>query len=211
MPGYALGLIETLGLTAAIEATDAALKSANVRLVGYELATGGLVTVKIEGEVSAVDAAVRSGSAAASRVGQVHNALVIARPHAELDLILLSEDNRPPKENIGAETGSTAASEPPAAPVEPALDPPDSDDAGPIETVAAEESRQEIAQAEEASIEEEEPVAESLVSALDTEAEKESFAEDEAEAEPEYTCNLCHDPMCKRKKGQPRTYCINYK
>jgi microcompartment protein CcmL/EutN len=72
MSGQSLGLIETVGLTVAVEAADAAIKSANVELVGYELTKGGgLVTIKLTGEVGAMNAAVSAGVAAASRVGQV--------------------------------------------------------------------------------------------------------------------------------------------
>lgn len=67
----ALGLIETKGLVAAIEAADAMVKSANVQLVGYEKIGSGLVTVMVRGDVGAVKAAVDAGSAAASAVGEV--------------------------------------------------------------------------------------------------------------------------------------------
>ena len=66
MSGQSLGLIETVGLTVAVEAADAAIKSANVELVGYELTKGsGLVTIKLTGEVGAMNAAVSAGVAAA--------------------------------------------------------------------------------------------------------------------------------------------------
>ena len=84
----ALGLIETRGLVGAIEATDAGLKAADVRLLGTEKADAGLVTVKFVGEVAAVKAAVDAGSAAAERVGHLVSAHVIPRPHAELEAIL---------------------------------------------------------------------------------------------------------------------------
>ena len=84
----ALGLIETRGLVGAIEASDAGLKSADVRLLGTERADAGLVTVKCVGEVAAVKAAVDAGSAAAERVGHLISSHVIPRPHAELEAIL---------------------------------------------------------------------------------------------------------------------------
>lgn len=69
MSGKSLGLIETVGMSAAVEAADAAMKSANVSLVGYELTKGGgMVTVKLEGEVGAINAAVAAAISAASRV-----------------------------------------------------------------------------------------------------------------------------------------------
>ncbi|GAA3590824.1 hypothetical protein GCM10023078_18270 [Gibbsiella greigii] len=80
MTGQSLGLIETVGLAAAIAAADAAVKSANVSLVGYELTKGGgLVTVKLEGEVGAINAAVAAAIVAAGKIGQVYGHRVIAR------------------------------------------------------------------------------------------------------------------------------------
>lgn len=97
MAGLALGLIEIVGLPAAIEAADAAVKSANVKLIGYENAKGGgLITIKLQGEVGAVKAAVQAGCAAASKISLVNSSLVIPRPHDELTLMLTS------KETIGA-------------------------------------------------------------------------------------------------------------
>ncbi len=81
----ALGMVECMGLVAMIEAADAMVKSANVRLVGYEKIDAGLVTAIVRGEVGAVRAAVDAGAAAASRVGTVGATLVIPRPHEEVD------------------------------------------------------------------------------------------------------------------------------
>ena len=83
----ALGLIETKGLVGAIEAADAGLKAADVRLLGSERAEAGLVTVLFGGDVAAVRAAVDAGSAAAERVGQLISAHVIPRPHESLSAI----------------------------------------------------------------------------------------------------------------------------
>ena len=81
MSQQSLGLIETIGLVAAVEAADAALKSANVQLVGYEFAKGeGMTVVKLLGEIGAVKAAVAAGAQAASRVNRVVSTDVIARP-----------------------------------------------------------------------------------------------------------------------------------
>lgn len=81
----ALGMVECKGLVAMIEAADAMVKSANVRLVGYEKIDAGLVTAIVRGEVGAVRAAVDAGAAAAGRVGEVVATHIIARPHAEVD------------------------------------------------------------------------------------------------------------------------------
>ena len=83
-----LGMIETKGMVGAIEAADAMVKSANVQLVGKELAGGGLVTVMVRGDVGAVKAATDAGAAAAERVGELVSVHVIARPHTEVDNIL---------------------------------------------------------------------------------------------------------------------------
>ena len=84
----ALGMIETNGLTGAIEAADAMVKSANVQLVGREQVGGGLVTVMVRGDVGAVKAATDAGAAAAEKVGELVSVHVIARPHTEVDAIL---------------------------------------------------------------------------------------------------------------------------
>src|SRR5437764_11239516 len=85
MEREALGLIECRGLVALIEAADAAVKSANVVLVGWEKIDAGLVTAIVRGEVGAVKAAVEAGAAAVRRVGEVLSTHVILRPHEEVD------------------------------------------------------------------------------------------------------------------------------
>ena len=89
----ALGMIETKGLVAAVEAADAMVKAANVTLVGKELVGGGLVTVMVRGDVGAVKAATDAGAAAADRVGELISVHVIPRPHSEVELILPKSNN----------------------------------------------------------------------------------------------------------------------
>lgn len=84
----ALGMVETKGLVAAIEAADAMVKAANVTLIGKEHVGGGLVTVIVRGDVGAVKAATDAGAAAAQRVGELMSVHVIPRPHGEVELIL---------------------------------------------------------------------------------------------------------------------------
>ena len=84
----ALGMIETKGLVASIEAADAMAKAANVTLVGKEHVGGGLVTVMVRGDVGAVKASVDAGAAAAERVGELISVHVIPRPHEEVEGIL---------------------------------------------------------------------------------------------------------------------------
>lgn len=85
MEREALGMIECRGLVAMIEAADAAVKSANVKLVGWEKIDAGLVTAIVRGEVGAVKAAVDAGAAAGRKVGEVLSTHVIPRPHSNID------------------------------------------------------------------------------------------------------------------------------
>ncbi len=84
----ALGMVETRGLVAAIEAADAMVKAANVILVGSEKIGSGLVSVMVRGDVGAVKAAVDAGSAAAAGLGEVIATHVIPRPHADVEKLL---------------------------------------------------------------------------------------------------------------------------
>jgi ethanolamine utilization protein EutM len=86
--GEALGMIETRGLVAMIEASDAMVKAANVHLVGWEKIGSGYVTAMVRGDVAAVRAATDAGAAAARRVGELISVHVIPRPHPSLEDIL---------------------------------------------------------------------------------------------------------------------------
>lgn len=117
----ALGLIETIGLVSAIEAADAAVKAANVTLLGYENTKGGgKITVKFVGDVGAVKAAVAAGVAAASRIGKVYSQHIIPRPHDEIEALIANLDRgkkREPERELEEELeqeeeGGTAVSEP---------------------------------------------------------------------------------------------------
>ena len=88
----ALGMVETRGLTAAIEAADAMVKAAEVVLIGTEKIGSGLVSVMVRGDVGAVKAATEAGQAAASRLGEIVAVHVIPRPHADVEKILPSLD-----------------------------------------------------------------------------------------------------------------------
>ncbi len=108
----ALGLIETVGLAAAIEAADTAVKAANVTLIGYERTRGnGMITVKITGDVGAVKAAVTAGVMAANRVNEVYSYHVIPRPHAEIEELIGRVDR-----GAGRGNGAAEGSEPPLSP-----------------------------------------------------------------------------------------------
>jgi ethanolamine utilization protein EutM len=84
----ALGMIETKGFVALVEATDAMLKAANVELVGWDKVGSGMVTAFVVGDVAAVKAAVDAGAAAAGRIGEVISVQVIPRPHEDLPGVL---------------------------------------------------------------------------------------------------------------------------
>ena len=84
----ALGMVETKGLVGSIEAADAMVKAANVKLIGKVHVGGGIVTVMVRGDVGAVKAATDAGAAAASRVGELLSVHVIPRPHADVEFIL---------------------------------------------------------------------------------------------------------------------------
>jgi ethanolamine utilization protein EutM len=81
-------MVETKGLVASIEAADAMVKAANVRLIGKVHVGGGLVTVMVRGDVGAVKSATDAGAAAAERVGELISVHVIPRPHDDVEYIL---------------------------------------------------------------------------------------------------------------------------
>lgn len=98
--GSALGLVETKGLIAGIEACDAMLKAANVRLVGMEQTVPALITIKVVGETAAVRSSVEAGAAAAERVGTVVSTHVIPRPSSDVAAAFIEDvaarPNAPP-------------------------------------------------------------------------------------------------------------------
>jgi len=114
MSSQALGLIETIGLAAAVEAADTAIKSSNVRLIGYELTNGdGMVTVKFEGDVGAVKAAIHTAKISAEKVSGVFSTLIIPRPAKGVDSFVCSVNT------VGIEStkevGSAEGTEEPAS------------------------------------------------------------------------------------------------
>lgn len=115
-----LGLIETWGHIPAVEAADAGCKAANVVLAGYEEVRAGLVTILFVGDVAAVKTAVSAGAAAAAKVGKIVSCHVIARPDRQLES--LPTLPRPPS--------TEPAREPPPAPIEEALAPAETAEAG---------------------------------------------------------------------------------
>lgn len=194
MSREALGLIETVGLAAAIEAADTCMKSANVKLIGYELTKGdGMVTIKIKGDVSAVKAAIDSAKMSAAAVNTVYASLVIPRPADKLDLMIESKyvvgpKSKPNEEEIEEEK-------------------PDIQD----EIVIKDEpiTIEEPIKVEEPIIEEKIPTVEETIPTVEETIIQEDLVIVEEPAKE--VCNLCYDPKCTRKKGMTRKLCIHYK
>lgn len=88
MAQAALGLVETKGIVALMEASDAMLKAANVQMIGWDKVGSGMVTAFVTGDVAAVKAAVDAGAAAAGRIGEVVGVHIIPRPHDELTAMM---------------------------------------------------------------------------------------------------------------------------
>jgi ethanolamine utilization protein EutM len=95
----ALGLIETRGLVAAIEAADAMVKAAKVKFLGRQKVKAGLVAVMVAGDVGAVKAAVDAGTAAGKKIGEIVSSHVIPRPHGDIDFIIpfVADETKPSK------------------------------------------------------------------------------------------------------------------
>jgi len=222
----ALGLVETAGLTASIELADAAVKAANVKLLGYELTNGfGWVTVKITGDVAAVQAAVNAGTAAASRVGRVVSQKVIPRPHQELEKLIdtpatvNAEKSKPvadktsqgpsnhdePAPIIETEGESDENKTPPVADGEAVPDeyPPASEDDVDEAQAELEPSDDIKGESEDSDQVEENPSVDNEPTAAEE--------PEEPELPKKATCNICNDPACPRVKGEPRTLCIHHK
>lgn len=111
MERQALGLIETVGLVGAIEATDAAAKASSIVVIRAEVTEASLVTIYIEGDLAAVQAAVEAGANACERIGQVLAKTVIARPHDDLGIVV----DRPNQKWKGRPSGTPAVKVPRAA------------------------------------------------------------------------------------------------
>lgn len=192
----ALGVIETVGLVAAIEAADTGVKAANVKLLGYELTKGhGLVTVKFAGDVGAVKAAVEAGSVAAAKVNKVWSTVVIPRPHDEIEKMIINSDTvgnfketeKSENEDIEVEDNSEVED----TEVE------ESSEVKKVEEVINKELTEEI----------EEETKEELI-----EGKVEEKIDDvRLNKSDKDVCNICGDPKCPRKKGEPRALCIHNK
>lgn len=218
MNGEALGVIETVGMAAAIDAADTCVKSANVELIGYELTKGsGLVTIKIQGNVGAVKAAIESAKASAARINKVYATLIIPRPAANLEGMIESDST------VGIDTQKNETIENIEEPLE--------EDTEQLEVSNCNESEEKSQEKSEDLVcdnststnsVEDEDLGEEVNDDKETSNEEEKLQdenEDDSEKEEDSLngqesddiCNICHDPACPRKKGQPKTLCIHYK
>ncbi|RKQ29253.1 BMC domain-containing protein [Oceanobacillus halophilus] len=194
-----LGLVETFGLPVAITAADAAAKSANVRILDYELTKGsGLVTVKFEGDVAAVKAALDAAVAAASRVGKVYSKLVIPRPSNQLHIFTDESEDLPIEETSKQEEKNRDQVEEVNSAEVASIDerdiPETETDVAPIqETNHANEGQEKEMNSEE------QPVTVGI-----------GDQEELVKKELDEVCNICHDPTCPRRKGDLRSLCIHY-
>lgn len=191
-----LGLIEVVGFVAAMEAADAAMKAANIELLGYELTKGGgLVLVKICGDVGAVTAGIAAGKAAASKVNKVLSTHVIPRPHEQLVRVLepavaILEPEKLATPILVVENQMIVEGE------------------GTLPIGAEELSEIQMAEQEscaeqmtEVAVSEEQP---------NNAIGNDEIAKQQPVKEHAELCNLCNDPACHRKKGDPKITCIYY-
>ncbi|GAB6155134.1 hypothetical protein JCM17380_38850 [Desulfosporosinus burensis] len=187
----AIGLIETVGLVAALEAVDAALKAANIELIGYELTKGrGMVLVKLSGDVGAIKVAVEAGRIAAGNVNKVVATHVIPRPHQQLSCVLATKETPNRKVQAASEM---------VIDIQVATNEGENIEEHGVQL----QILQEIEGGEELEIapielnnENPEPIG--VVSSV------------EQGKNPAVLCNFCRDPACHRKKGDPKVTCIHY-
>lgn len=187
MSQLAVGIIEVIGLSSAVELSDICVKSANVTLIGYELSQGnGMVVVKIEGDVGAVTAAIQ----ASSNVGKVYSKKVIPRPGDGIECLIKNKNTVGHEyidKNIDDDTNVLIINK----------------DIKEIETINKEEKDKEI----------NEDIKENKTNENTKEEEINKIEENnlkEDVSNEKYTCNLCKDPKCSREKGDLRVNCIHY-
>lgn len=239
MVSKALGLIETVGLAAAFEAADAACKAANVLLMGYELTKGGgMVLIRVSGDVGAVKTAVEAGRLAAEKVNKVVSTHVIPRPHQQLPGVLIPDDsakvqNQENQQN-GLQTEGMIKPEHPQVSeavkgTETAEEPETAQELEAAVGTAATEGSEtaevsemleatEIPQPEQELQETEQELPQETVidlglpEPLDHEKDRpdQVLSMVRKDKNPAEICNICHDPACHRKKGDPKVNCIHY-
>jgi len=210
MSKLAIGMIETMGLAAGIEAADICLKAANINLVGYEFAKGsGMTVIKIEGNVGTVKAAISAATAALGKLGKVHTKMVIPRPSDSIDMLIRNEStvgyedekeeipqvkqNNPPSDKEDNLNRDKADESEQKDENDKNLNNQDLDEGQIIE-----DKNNEVTVQDESSQESDE----------DSDYNNQDLSEETSKG---YTCNICKDPKCPRQKGDLRIYCIHYK
>lgn len=186
MSQLAIGMIETVGLVAGIEAADVCLKSANVTLIGYELTKGnGMTVVKIEGNVGAVKAAIEAATVAVNKISKVFSTKVIPRPSEGIDLLMKNCDT------IGYESEKE---------VDELIKNSDEDKCKSDIQIETKEYY-ELEEINNIKVNNQE---------LSLIYDNEDKFNQEINNELGYTCNLCKDSNCPRQKGDLKTKCIHY-
>ncbi|EGW35907.1 BMC domain-containing protein [Desulfosporosinus sp. OT] len=207
MVGKALGLIETVGLVAALEAADAALKAANIEFMGYELTNGGgMVLVRFSGNVGAIKMAVEAGSLAAGKVSKVVATHVIPRPHQQLSCVLTAKVQEIPKEKAQVVTEMETDLQLGAVAAEYVID---RQPVTNIEAEIPEEPEGPLLPSQELQEEMEKDLASIELDSGNNEFSVVAIGAQQVKT-PAELCNFCHDPACHRKKGDPKVNCIHY-
>lgn len=204
MSQLAIGIIETIGLAAAIEAADVCLKSANVSLIGYELTRGnGMTVVKIEGNVGAVKAAIEAASVAVNKVSKIYSQKVIPRPSDSIELLIRN------KNTVGYENENLDIISDDVEPIValPQLEYIEEDEREKYITNIENTKDEESSEYEIETSHDDEPV---LKGSKDVYEYEDFELKDDSTSENSYTCNLCKDTKCPRVKGDLRSECIHY-
>lgn len=203
MENLSLGIIETVGLAAAVEAADVCLKSANVVLVGYELTKGdGMVLIKIQGNVGSVNAAINAAKMAAGNVNKVVGAHIIPRPGFQIDLLVRTAETVGMEKQIEKNDEVKDKSE---EILQETLQ-------ETVDIVLEEDElcvHSEVCNTMEEELEDIKEDAEDIQDIEDIKEDAETGYLKKSSSE--YTCNICRDPLCTRKKGDLRNQCIHYK
>ncbi len=224
----ALGVIETYGLLAAVTVADTMVKAANVELIGYELARGsGMAAVKIQGDVGAVKAALASGQAQAEDMGLYRGKNLIPRPAQNLDTMVFNQKTigyadeevvKAAKKDNNGSVGTVPATGRKSpqmkslvskAKAEPAQDAKAEEKPAPKKTSVKAAPKKPAAKKAE-----EKPQAKKAAPAKKAPAKKAPAKKAEAggkrRAKRRTSCDLCRDPRCTRKFGQPHKLCIHF-
>ncbi|WP_122639971.1 BMC domain-containing protein [Romboutsia sp. Marseille-P6047] len=207
MSQLAIGMIETVGLAAGIEAADVCVKSANVSLIGYELTKGnGMTVVKIEGNVGAVKAAIEAATVAANKVSKVFSTKVIPRPSEGIDFLMRNSDTIGYlKENTLSDKSKEECNN--------IIENNDLNEET-SEKINEIQEETDISEYEDTSQEDIKDIIDTNeeINNLEMQTDDSENIEEELSSNngEEYTCNLCKDPKCPRQKGDLKTNCIHY-